>query len=83
MCTSNRTLLRGFELYVYTRYSLRSKSFKNWGIMRFHWSEIVGGVVGVAVIASVVQPTPVILGLVAFVIGQVVVRTIRNSRRGY
>jgi hypothetical protein len=51
--------------------------------MRFHWSEILGGVVGVVVIASVVQPTPVILGLVAFVIGQVVVRTIRNSRRGY
>ena len=51
--------------------------------MRFHWSEIVGGIVGVVVIASVVQPTPVILGFVAFVIGQVVVRTIRNSRRGY
>jgi hypothetical protein len=49
--------------------------------MRFHWSEIVGGIVGIAVIASIVQPTPVILGVVAFVIGQVVVRTIRNSRR--
>jgi hypothetical protein len=50
--------------------------------MRFHWSEIVGGLIGVAVASSVVQPTPVILGVVAFIVGQVIVRGIRNSRQG-
>ena len=50
--------------------------------MRFHWSEIVGGVIGIAVVSAIVQPTPVVLGIVGFIAGQVVVRTIRNSRRG-
>jgi len=47
----------------------------------FHFSEILGGLVAVAVVAAVVSPTPVILGFGAFFLGQVVVRTIRNSRR--
>lgn len=46
--------------------------------MRFHWSEIVGGVAGVVLVAAIVQPTPVVLGIVAFVVGQVVVRGIRR-----
>jgi hypothetical protein len=49
--------------------------------MRFHWSELVGGVAGVAVVSAIVQPTPVVLGIVGFVVGQVVVRGVRNSRR--
>jgi len=49
--------------------------------MRFHWSEIVGGVVGVAIVSALVKPTPVLLGIVGFVAGQVVTRGIRNSRR--
>ena len=47
----------------------------------FHITEILGGVAGVAVAALLVQPTPVILGIFAFLCGQVVVRSIRNSRR--
>jgi hypothetical protein len=46
----------------------------------FHISEILGGVVGVAVVGALVQPTPVILGVIAFIVGQVVVRGIRNQR---
>jgi len=49
--------------------------------MRFHWSEIVGGVVGLVVVATVVQPTPVLAGVIAFVFGQVIIRTIRNRKR--
>lgn len=46
----------------------------------FHWSEIVGGVAGVLIVSVIRQPTPVLLGIVGFLAGQVVVRTIRNSR---
>lgn len=46
----------------------------------FHITEILGGVVAVAVVSAVVSPTPVLLGLVAFVAGQVIVRAIRRNR---
>jgi len=47
---------------------------------KFHWSEILGGICGVLVMSAVKQPTPVILGIVGFLAGQIVVRTIRNAR---
>jgi hypothetical protein len=49
-------------------------------VKRFHWSEIVGGVVGVLIVSVLKQPTPVLLGVIGFISGQVVVRTFRNSR---
>ena len=49
-------------------------------VKRFHWSEIVGGLAGVLIVSAIKQPTPVLLAIVGFVVGQVVVRTIRNSR---
>jgi len=47
---------------------------------KFHWSEILGGICGVFVMSAVKQPTPVILGIVGFIAGQIIVRTIRNAR---
>ncbi len=47
----------------------------------FHFSEIIGGLAAVGVVAVLVTPTPVILGFGAFILGQIIVRTIRNSRR--
>ena len=47
----------------------------------FHVSEILGGVVAVLVVSVIVTPTPVVLGIFAFLIGQVVVRAFRKSRR--
>lgn len=49
-------------------------------VRRFHWSEIVGGIFGVFIVSAIKQPTPVFLGIIGFLVGQVVVRTIRNSR---
>jgi uncharacterized membrane protein len=49
-------------------------------VKRFHWSEIVGGLVGVLIVSAIKQPTPVLFAIVGFLVGQVVVRTIRNSR---
>jgi hypothetical protein len=46
----------------------------------FHISEILGGVAGVVVVGVLVRPTPVVLGVIAFIVGQVVVRGIRNQR---
>jgi|GEM_PF-5793621 len=46
----------------------------------FHYSEILGGVVAVLIVVSVVTPTPILLGLFAFIFGQVIVRMIRKSR---
>lgn len=46
----------------------------------FHITEILGGVAGAAVVGVLVRPTPVILGVIAFVVGQAVVRTMRNRR---
>lgn len=47
----------------------------------FHIAEILGGVAAVAIVSIVVSPTPVVLGLGAFIVGQVVVRAIRKTRR--
>lgn len=47
----------------------------------FHITEYLGGGLAVLIVAVVVRPTPVILGVFAFVLGQVVVRMIRNQRR--
>lgn len=47
----------------------------------FHVTEYLGGGLAVLLVAVIVRPTPVILGVVAFLFGQVVVRTIRNQRR--
>jgi len=47
---------------------------------KFHWTEIAGGVCGVFVVSAVKQPTPVILGVIGFIAGQIMVRTIRNAR---
>jgi len=47
----------------------------------FHISEYAGGGLAVLIVAVIVRPTPVILGIFAFFIGQVMVRTIRNQRR--
>jgi len=46
----------------------------------FHITEILGGVAGVTVVGVLVRPTPVILGVIAFVVGQVVVRAMRIKR---
>jgi hypothetical protein len=46
----------------------------------FHITEILGGVAGVVIVAVLVQPTPVVLGLVGFVVGQVVTRTVRKMK---
>ena len=46
----------------------------------FHWSENLGGVVAVFVAASLVRPTPIVLGIFSFIFGQVIVRTNRKSR---
>lgn len=47
----------------------------------FHISEYVGGGLAVLIVAAIVRPTPVILGICAFIFGQVIVRMIRNQRR--
>jgi xanthosine utilization system XapX-like protein len=49
-------------------------------VKRFHWTEIAGGLVGVLIVSAIKQPTPVLFAIVGFLVGQVVVRTIRNSR---
>jgi hypothetical protein len=46
----------------------------------FHITEILGGVAGVVIVAILVQPTPVLLALVAFFLGQVVTRTVRKMK---
>lgn len=50
-------------------------------IKHFHWSEMLGGLFCVLTVSVITQPTSVLLVLVAFVAGQVVIRTIRNSRK--
>ncbi len=49
-------------------------------VERFHWSEILGGLVGVLIVSAIKQPTPVLLAISGFLAGQVVTRAIRNSR---
>jgi hypothetical protein len=67
-------------MYVTHWIELENELGEVMAVKRFHWSEIVGGLVGVLVVSAIKQPTPVILGIIGFLVGQVVVRTIRSSR---
>jgi hypothetical protein len=49
---------------------------------KFHPLEFVGGVGATFLLSLVVSPTPVVLGIIAFITGMAVTRMILARRRG-